>query len=381
MRIHIELDDRKRKDGTVSPRLYLYDGTEIHRKGIDVSLKPSEWDKKASRIRFGAPLYAERNAAIERELHRAKKMALEHPHLSARALKERLSLPIPKADSYSLADMIQGWIDASTAKGTVAGYAHFKRILPDDLDLRHATDHDVQAFFQRIPYPSKETRWTYQKHLNKAIRQANKKLGRNLSTITGLKVPKSQGEILEWSEIRRLLDYTPKDNSEARYQTIAAALVLTGIRIGDLHSLLGTLDIRGGILCAHFHCQKPPHTEVSPIIFPALERLLVQHGIPTNRDLKEIRDGIRGVVMAAGVSKYIRPHDLRHSFVTNFLDLGVVPEHLLARVFTGHRITGQSKVFHGYNRADLSRAQKTVVRLLELVEGEQTCGVLGEKVA
>jgi hypothetical protein len=88
-----------------------------------------------------------------------------------------------------------------------------------------------------------------------------------------------------------------------------------------------------------------------------------------------VRRSIKDLVQAVGIEKHIEVHSLRRSFVSLFLSLGVVPDHLLARVFTGHRMAGEKSVFHAYNHASMVTAQRTVIQMLRLVDRKQTAGI------
>jgi hypothetical protein len=377
MNIHIELG-KVLKDGTTKPRIYLYDGSgNPVRINIPVSLRPTEWDKKKRRVKFAAPLYLLKNAEIERYLERAERLSLLHPMASPATLKALMEQHTAPGGSM-LSDMVARWVEGGKAS-TAKQYKSFATMLLRrgcDVDMAQATDADMVRVLGALSKGlAPNTAWSRQKLLNKAIREANK-AGRSLATLHAAKLRTATGkEVLSWGELAVLLMYRPLSPSEADYKTIAVGMALTGCRIGDLWQMLGSIQERDGVRCALFKCNKPPHREVSPIVFAPFGECLEKYGIPWQRAEQKVRVGVQGVVRAAGIAKHIELHSLRRSFITNFLSLGVVPEHLLAKVFTGHSMGGELRIFHGYDRATFGTHQRTVMQLLRIVEEARTGGV------
>jgi hypothetical protein len=219
--------------------------------------------------------------------------------------------------------------------------------------------------------------WSQQKQLNKAINQAVDELKVDLKTVRAYKLSTATGkEILHWNELALLEMYRPLSPSEGDYKTIAIGMALTGCRISDLWKMLGTIKKRDGVLCSLFKCSKPPHPEVSPIIFKPLMECLEKYGMPKVRSEQKTRIGVQSVIRSAGIDKHIELHSLRRSFITNFLSLGVIPEYLLAKVFTGHSLGGEMRIFHSYDRAVFRERQESILKLLEMVDKDRTCGVV-----
>lgn len=153
-------------------------------------------------------------------------------------------------------------------------------------------------------------------------------------------------------------------------------MVLSSCRISDVWKLFKTIEVRNNILCAKFICTKKPSPEVMLIIFRPVSDMMVDGFTPYRISEQKMREGFRRLLTLAGVDgKHITPHDLRRSFVTNFLSLGIFPDHLLAVVFTGHKMTGERTIFHGYNQANIAASQKTLLSLLKMVQTEDLAGV------
>lgn len=376
MVIRLELDTyHPRSDGTCRLRICCAKGGKLYRYPLPVLLLPKHWNGTLSPR---TPDYLRTSKIIEGEYQRALDLHAEDPTVTAKELCERLKTGA-KASGESLWDLVASWEREAKTKGTASQYRHTLRRLKEhgDLDLRSASDKDFEDLLKELSKGRRpNTAWNYQKVLNKAIRYSNKRMGRKMETLALVRLETAKDEVvLTWEDLRKIMDFEPASKAEGKVMCAVVGMALTGIRIGDLLSLCGTVDIRDGILCSRFHCSKPPHLEVSPIIFKPFSELMEQYGLPIYMDRKYLRIAVRTLTDKI-CGKKVKLHSLRRSFITNFLSLGVIPEHLLARVFTGHSLgSGEAKVFHGYNHATLGTAQKTILRLLDLVPPEQTGGV------
>lgn len=292
--------------------------------------------------------------------------------------------------SPRLLDIVRGWIErADKDPHTIRTYIVFGRKIEEfekrcgrRLDLTSATPDDLDAFLlwcETTFLHAGNTMASLQKLVNKGLLEAR---SANLTACSNVKryvFRAPDKEVLEWSELDQVLAYSPKSKTEATAQTILVGLALSGARISDVYRLFDSIEERNGVLCASFVCRKNEGrhpVSVSPIIFEPVRELVERNGLPEQVSEKHIRASIRQLLERVGVQKDIQIHSLRRSFVSLFLGLGVVPDHLLARCFTGHSIGGGARsIFHNYNRATMASAHRTVVQLLRLVPVEQTGGM------
>lgn len=292
--------------------------------------------------------------------------------------------------STLLLDIVRGWIaKADKAPHTVRTYVVFSRKVEDHeirhgqkLDLISASTEDLNAFLTWCMNKYRladNTMASAQKLVNMALnemRAADIKVCGNVKRYS-FRPPEKQ--VLEWEELAQVLAYQPEDRTEATAQTLLVALCLSGARISDTYRLLESICIRNGVLCAAFTCRKNEArhpVSVSPIVFEPVRQLIERNGVPDKISEKHIRTSLKRLLASAGVQKSIEVHSLRRSFVSLFLGLGVVPDHLLARCFTGHAIGGGARsIFHSYNRATMASAHRTVIQLLRLVPESQTGGL------
>jgi len=299
--------------------------------------------------------------------------------------------------STLLHDIVRGWIEkADKDQHTIRTYVVFRRKLEafemrqaNKLDLAKVSTEELNAFLQWCETSYRlagNTMASLQKLLNKAlneVRAANIPVCRNVKRFA-FRAPDK--EVLEWSELAQVIAYSPKNRTESTAQTILCGLALSGARISDTYRFFDSIEMRNGVLCASFTCRKNESRHpvaVSPIVFEPVREMIERNGLPERISEKHIRSSVKQLLVAAGVLKKIEIHSLRRSFVSLFLGLGVVPDHLLARCFTGHSMGGGARsIFHNYNRATLSGTQRTTLGLLRLVPQNQTGGLclLSEKV-
>lgn len=361
------------------------------------TIPTKDWDFRAGRPsasfskRDGGTLHR----SIDLKCLYVQRAYLECLTKTAEAVRDRydellgLKRQIARTSTFLL-DIVRGWINRGDKSAhTLSTYVVFSRKVEDyerkhatKVDLAKATTEGLLAFllWSMSTYRlAPNTMASMQKMVNMAlneVRSADVSVCKNVK-LYAFRTPKK--DVLEWSEIARVINHTPKSRTEANAQTILVALCLSGARISDTWLLLKTISMRGGVLCSDFTCTKNADRHpvaVSPIIFEPVRSLLEKNGIPEHISDKHIRISIKKLLVAVGIEKSIEVHSLRRSFVSLFLSLGVVPDHLLARCFSGHAMSsGAKSIFHAYNHATMTTAQRTVIQLLRMVPENQTGGI------
>ena len=320
---------------------------------------------------------------------------LECPTKTAEAVRERYDELLGRKrqiarTSTLLLDIVRGWFEKGDKSAhTLSTYVVFSRKVEDyerkhgiKLDLAKVTTEELQAFLRWSMsrfHLAPNTMASLQKLVNMALnemRTAEVSVCKNVK-LYAFRTPKK--DVLEWPELARVIAYVPKSRTEANAQTILVALCLSAARISDTWQLLKTIGMRGGVLCSDYTCTKNADRHpvaVSPIIFEPVRALLEKNGMPEHISDKHIRISVKKLLVAVGIEKSIEVHSLRRSFVSLFLSLGVVPDHLLARCFSGHAMSsGAKSIFHAYNHATMTTAQRTVIQLLRMVDTKQTGGI------
>ena len=355
-----------------------------------------DWDHRISRP---SAAYSRRDGgmlqrAIDLICLNAQRAYLECPTKTAKAVRGRYDELLGKSrqierKSTFLLDLVNGWITrggkSDHTHHTYLGFARkveeYERKWRTRIDLATARTEDLEALLQWVRKRYKlamNTMATQQKFMNKALNEV-----RATGTVTcpnvkhwSFTTPKK--EILDWSDLAKLVDYQPRTRTEASAQTLLVAICLSSVRISDVWLHLRSIQMRNGVLCSDFIVTKNSArhpVSVSPIVFEPVRCLLLRNGMPEHVSEIHIRRSVKALLQAAGISKHIEVHSLRRSFVSLFLSLGLIPDHLLARVFTGHSMTGEKSIFHAYNHASMLTAQKTVIQLLRMVDAKQTSGL------
>ncbi len=297
--------------------------------------------------------------------------------------------------STLLLDIVQSWIDKRCmADHTIHTYIGFQRKVADYerrsgiVDLARVNPQDLVdllRWVQRNYKLAHNSMASIQKLLNKALNEAR---ANGVQTCPKAKLfayttPKK--EVLDWADLAKILAYQPTTRTEANAQTMLVAIALSSVRISDIWLHLRSIETRSGILCSDFIVSKNASrhpVSVSPIVFEPVRNLLEKNGMPAHVSEIHIRRSIKALLTAVEIRKDPEVHSLRRAFVSLFLSLGLIPDHLLARVFTGHRMMGEKSIFHAYNHASMLVAQKTVIQLLRMVDVKQMSGIqlISEKV-
>ncbi len=319
---------------------------------------------------------------------------MECPVKTAKAVRARYDELLGRKHQVAhtstfLLDIVEGWIrKGEMSNHTQHTYSGFARKVEDHerrsrakLDLSVVTTQELEAFLQWIRKSYKlasNTMATQQKFVNKAlneVRGSGVPVCKNVK-VYGFTTPKK--DILDWEDLAKICTYVPKSRTEANAQTLLVAICLSSVRISDIWLHLRSIEKRSGVLCSDFivtkNASKHP-VNVSPIVFEPVRLLLERNGTPPHVSEIHVRRSIKALLAAVGITKHVQVHSLRRSFVSLSLSLGLIPDHLLARVFTGHRMVGEKSIFHSYNHASMGVAQKTVIALLRMIDPKQTGGL------
>lgn len=158
-------------------------------------------------------------------------------------------------------------------------------------------------------------------------------LGRDPSKeIRPAKVRRRSPEILSGSEVSRLLDAT----TSLKYRAIFMLAYGAGLRINEVVTL-ETTDIDSERMLIHVRESKtgPRYVMMSPRVLEALRAYWREFrpsgprifpGRQRQPDPHLTREAVRRVLakaaLAAGITKTVSPHTLRHSFATHLLETG-----------------------------------------------------------
>lgn len=313
---------------------------------------------------------------------------------TAKAVRERYDELLGKkrqveTKSTMLTDLVDGWI----AKGGVSDHTRhtyigfgrkvreYERSIGSRIDLSRASTEELEELLHWIRRAFKlasNSMASHQKFLNKALNEVRNSgvtgLSKNIK-LFGFSTPKK--DILDWADLAKIVSYQPQSRTEANAQTLLVAICLSSVRISDVWLHLRTIKKRG-VLCSDFIVTKNSGrhpVSVSPIVFEPVRLLIDRNGLPPHVSEIHIRRSIKALVSAVGINKNIEVHSLRRSFVSLFLSLGLIPDFLLARVFTGHRMMGEKSIFHAYNHSSMTIAQRTIIELLRRVDPKLTGGL------
>lgn len=358
------------------------------------TITTKDWDERINRP-SGA--YSKRDGGV---LHRSidllclnvQRAYMESPVKTASAVRERYEeligrKRVEEQASTMLLDVVRGWVvRQDMADHTIHTYIGFGRKVEEYqhrskvvLDLAKVATKDLVDFLKWVQHTymlAHNSMASIQKLLNKAL---NEMRARGCQTcpkvkLYGYTTPKK--EVLDWSDMAKIIAYEPRTRTEANAQTLCVAMALSSVRISDIWLHLGSIQKRSGILCSDFvvtkNAKRHPVT-VSPIVYEPVRALLERNGMPPYISEIHVRRSIKALLLAVGISKQVPVHSLRRSFVSMWVVL--VPDFLLARVHTGHRMTGERSIFFSYDHSSLVQAQHGILRALSAVDPQHTGGI------
>lgn len=222
------------------------------------------------------------------------------------------------------------------------------------------------------------TLWAFQKRLVAAFNRAKEQgyLPPNVFIAKRFKYRTPAKPYLNWEQIAAVINYECETDSLRQAQKHFTVLALTGLRFSDLAKFYENYDQGTAFDFSSFRVTKSPSPEVLvPVLLPV--KRVLKKGFPavsSNVQLNLKLKALCGQVLPYSVAKGVSCHTLRRSFVTNFLSLSIVPEHVIAKL-TGHSMSKERTVFHSYNKISLFENAQVFVRLLSTVDSHQTGGL------
>lgn len=179
---------------------------------------------------------------------------------------------------------------------------------------------------------------------------------------------------LTWEMVKAVMDHQPETDALRNAKQIFLLLTFTGLRYSDLATFLRAYVDDHPFGWAKLTVKKYPSAQ---IVVPALEpvrQVMCQnqpHYICPSHFHGQVKV-LMSKIFGAETGKLISAHTCRRTFVT--LLLQYVPEPVLAKI-TGHKISGASAVFHGYNRIGLKDNALLFMRHVRNIPLDETKGI------
>lgn len=403
--VNVALEERDETTSTVKICLYGLAPIQIGQKvkyqrvRLNAGVIPTRsWDATISRP---TQSYSKQDGG---SLHRSidfmcltlQRAYMESPHKTAQAVRTKYDELMGKGKvvqqkSTMLLDIVRAWETRDDRSAhtihtyTVFGrkVAEFERRQRTKIDLSKATTEELEDFLHWIQSTDglgNNTMATQQKFVNMALnemRDAGLSAAKCLKSYS-FKTPTKA--VLEWSELKQVIDHVPRSPTDALAQTICVGLCLGGVRISDTYLMFNSISKRGNVLSAEFvqtkNSMRHPVT-VGPVIWEPLRLLLERNGPVDRISEKHIRVSTKKLLKAVGVGKDLQVHSFRRSFVGLFLSIGI-SDWLIAKVNTGHVMSASGSgrgMLHSYNHSGLMVARRSLVEAVRKVPLKQTCGI------
>lgn len=403
--VNVALEERDEETSTVKICLYglapIQAGNKVkyQRVRLNAGVIPTlSWDATISRP---SQAYSRQDGG---SLHRSidfmcltlQRAYMESPHKTALAVRTKYNELMGKGKvvqrrSTMLLDIVRAWEQREDRSAhTMHTYTVFRRKVEEyeqhrrlRIDLNKATTEELEALLKWIQSTYRlagNTMATQNKFLGMALnelRNAGISVPKNVRLFT-FKTPKK--EILEWDELARVINYEPKNRTEANAQTILVGLCLSGVRISDTWQFFGSIAKRGGVLCADFIQTKNSGRHpvcVSPIVYEPVRALIARHGSPYHISEKHIRVSTKNLLRTVGITRPVQVHSYRRGFVSLMLGASVA-DWALAKTSTGHVASASGRglgMLHSYNHGSMNIAHKTIIATLRRLDPRQTAGI------
>lgn len=380
--------------GQTNPK-YSYLRINIGRR-----INPANWDKQQGRptLSYSIKDHLRLHHYIE-EQQRLMQNAIQNlldtpsiPYLTTQLIKKEYEKRIGKVKSHKIsvavtediADYIQ---NGNERELTRTNYGGLLNQLKEFERLRNAKlywhEFNQVIFDEFLDFLSKNnykptTLWGYQKRLLASFNRAKKRnlIPANIEIEKRFKYKTPHKGYLNWEQVAKVLAYKPQNEAMRSAHVHFTVLVLTGIRYNDLWCFYANYERGTAFDFSHFELSKTPNPEVLvPALLPI--RKVMQEGIPSvpsNSNLNHRLKVLCAQVLPQQVAEHVTCHTLRRSFITNFLSLAIIPEHVIA-MLTGHTIGGQHRVFYSYNKVTLFENAQVFVRLVSSVAVQHTGGL------
>jgi len=200
-----------------------------------------------------------------------------------------------------------------------------------------------------------------------------------METIRSVRKDHPQPEVLAGSEVLALLEHAPS----LRYLTLFTVLYSTGLRVSEALNLTPKdIDSRRMVISIHGTKNKYDRlVALTPKVLGVLRKYWIQYRptgdflfpgqsglVPLSREA--VLDAIKKAASAAGITKNVHPHSLRHAYATHSLELGT--DLRTVQILLGHNsIKSTTQYTH------LSEARRQTLRNPLDVLGTEEGPVLG----
>jgi len=288
----------------------------------------------------------------------------------------------------SVLEDIQNWVEKGDCSELTRASYNALALTLDEYEDYHSTELFWHQFTQKVfdsflqflqpKNLQNNTIWAYQKRLVACFNRAKKRGDVPIARFLEKRFKfRSQPKIyLNWEQIAAVLAFQPKTEQLRNAKKLFTILAMTGIRYSDLKRFLNNYEEGTAFNFSNFKASKHPNSELlMPAFLPVKEAL--KDGcpvVPINARLNVLLKTLCSQVLPYEIAKQVSCHTLRRSFISNFLSLAVVPEHILAKI-TGHSFGQERRVFQGYNRISLFENCQIFVRLVSAVDRKEMAGI------
>lgn len=265
-------------------------------------------------------------------------------------------------------------------RGLVHRLREYERFSGNPMVWHTFTQREFDGFLDYIDGMNyaENSKWGFQKRLVASFNRAKKNglVPPSVFLEKRFKFETPNKPYLNWEQIALVLAFEPSTPMLKAAKTHFIVLAFSGVRYSDLERLYLNYEEGTAFNFSTFQLVKSPSPEVFlPALLPVKEQL--KAGMPrmmSNPVLNVQLKALCAQVLPYEIAKEVTCHQLRRSFITNFLSLAVIPEHVIA-MLTGHSLRRESRVFHSYNKISLFENTQVFIRLLTAVRPEQTAGI------
>lgn len=363
-------------------------------------INPKHWDKKASRptVEFSIKDKLKLHQFLDQQeqlMSQAIQLLVESPFEVEITPQKVKSVFLKKAGKLrtrvvkvSVIEDIEQFIATSDLKdlttknynGLVHQLRNFERVNNRTLYWHEFNQKVFDSFLDFLASQNYKasTLWGFQKRLIACFNRAKKRelIPPSLFLEKRFKYKTPDKSHLNWEQVAAVLNYTCETEALRETQVHFAVLALTGVRYSDLEKFYLNYEPGSAFGFSSFHVTKHPSPEILvPALLP-IKRALKDSipKVPSNPQLNVKLKALCAQVMPYSVAKEVTCHSLRRSFITNFLSLSIIPEHVLAKL-TGHALSRERRVFHSYNKISLYENAQVFVRLVSTIDTKQTGGL------
>lgn len=317
----------------------------LARVPLDIHVTPKQWDTARRRVRFGVTSFAVFNAAIDKAVARAERIALERPSISAAQLKAELSQPEVSGSTFeevALSDLEltppKSHHTRKVRRSTIKRFASWSgpvspsAITP--LMMEEYMAYMAKTVSHNTAAGNLRRLRTIYRRVCKRVRIPPMDILESADAVERYTTPPSQ---LDHEEVQRLMAYA---DTHTGWHAKAAHMWLfsfyaCGIRWGDL-CRFKVSDIRGGrVVNDQTKNERSKNVPLHPYAAKIME--LYRKGeyifaIAGDQEPSDSRidaanstanEYLKLAAKACGITKRIHTHNSRHSFASIAFDANV----------------------------------------------------------